>query len=143
MELQKGQAKHWFNRAEPETMLWSRKRKAMRNRANGNRVSVQRQRLLNGLPAKGLPEPDEQSYRLERDAVIAFQPFEHSHDAVQPLGDRSLPPIGIVRRKKGGDRGLCNQGLRLALTCGVGLKASEDLSIEIDAELSLFHITCS
>jgi len=47
MELQKEQAKHWFNRAERETMLWSRKRKEMRNRADGNRISVQRQRLLN------------------------------------------------------------------------------------------------
>jgi len=52
------------------------------------------------------------------------------------LAIAGLPRRNVRKRKEA--IALCNQGLRLALTCGVGLEASEDLSIEIDAELSLF-----
>src|SRR6266436_617988 len=39
-----------------------------------------RARLLWECRGRRQPETDEQSYRLERDTVIAFQPFEHPHD---------------------------------------------------------------
>jgi hypothetical protein len=68
---------------------------------------------------------------------------EHSHDTVQALGDRSFPPIGIVRRKKRSDRGLGNQRLRFALTVSIGLQVGEYLRIQVDAELRLFHLARS
>jgi len=63
-----------------------------------------------------------------------------AYDPIQPFGDRRFPPIGIVRRKKGGYRSLGNQRLGLALTICKGLKAIEDLWIKVDAELGLLHI---
>ena len=59
-----------------------------------------RARLLWERRRRRQPETNEERYRLERNPVIAFKPLEHPHDAIEPLGDRSLPPIGIVRRKK-------------------------------------------
>src|SRR6266478_7444766 len=84
-----------------------------------------RARLLRECRRRRQPEADEQGYGLKRNSVVALKPLEYSHDAVEPLGDRGLPPIGIVRRKKRPNRGLGNQRLGLALTCGIGLQAGE------------------
>src|SRR5882724_2055140 len=59
-----------------------------------------RARLLRECRRRGQPKTNEQGYGLERDTVIALEPLEHPHDSIQPLGDRSLPSIGIVRGKE-------------------------------------------
>src|SRR6516164_6498685 len=59
-----------------------------------------RARLLRERRRRREPKTDEQGYCLERDAIIAFEPLEHPHDAIQPFGDRGLPPIGIVGGKE-------------------------------------------
>src|ERR1700758_268103 len=59
-----------------------------------------RARLLRECRRRRQPKSNEQGYGLERDAIIALEPLEHPHDAIQPLGDRSLPSIGIVRGKE-------------------------------------------
>src|SRR6266404_2972934 len=107
--------------------------------ALGSLRSRGRARLLRECRRRCQPEADEQGYGLKRNSVVALKPLEYSHDAVEPLCDRGLPPIGIVRRKKRPNRGLGNQRLGLALTCGIGLHAGEYLWIEVDAELDLFH----
>src|SRR5579859_4536740 len=107
--------------------------------ALGSLRSRGRARLLRERRRRRQPEADEQGYRLKRNSVVALKPLEYSHDAVEPLGDRGLPPIGIVGRKKRPNRGLGNQRLGFALTLGIGLQASEYLWIEVDAELDLFH----